>query len=573
MRKIPYGVSNFPLIRREDYLYVDKTHFIKEVEKTKTLIHLRPRRFGKSLFLSMLDSYYDLATVDKFDDLFSGLHIYESPTVNRNNYYMLRFNFSGIQNVREGDLEQGFLNKVKDGVGRFIDKYELDIHIDKSNQAADVLASLIKQFRSLKLQHKIYILIDEYDHFTNAVLAGDGEEFLALLKRGGFVRSFYEIIKENAELEVIERIFITGVMSVTLDSMTSGFNIDTNITTDKRFTDVMGFSASEVKDMLKMTFFEEGERENAVQLSLAEQGEVYEIFVDNYNGYMFSPKSDIKVFNSTLIMYFLKHYLLDKQLPESLVDKNLNQSTTTIENIVELKNPEQNYEVIRQVIQNKEVVGELQDFLDINKKFEEDDAITMLFNIGLLTIKRAGFGTVFEMPNKIIERIYYQYLSELTMKQATYHISTSRQRNALRELGEDGKIDALTKLVEGFLTHISNQNLIKFDEKYVKLIYLMLIYVTDQFKVYDEFPAGNGYIDILLEKAPASYAKYEVLIELKYIKRKETTPEVIEKKLRSGMQQIENYFQDDRISKLQNLKKFVIVFSGYEAVKVIELNE
>ena len=134
MRKIPYGVSSFPLIRREDYLYVDKTRFIKEVEKTKTLIHLRPRRFGKSLFLSMLDSYYDVASVDKFDDLFSGLYIHENPTVNRNNYYMLRFNFSGVQNVREGDLEQGFLNKVKAGAERFINKYKLNIKLEESNQ-------------------------------------------------------------------------------------------------------------------------------------------------------------------------------------------------------------------------------------------------------------------------------------------------------------------------------------------------------------------------------------------------------------------------------------------------------
>ena len=572
MRKIPYGVSSFPLIRRENYLYVDKTRFIREVEKTKTLIHLRPRRFGKSLFLSVLDSYYDVATVDIFDDLFSGLYIHEKPTRNRNNCYMLRFNFSGVQNVREDDLEKGFLNKVNDGVERFINKYELDIELKESNQAADILASLIKGFGKLKLSHKIYILIDEYDHFTNSVLAGDGDEFLTLLKRGGFVRSFYEVIKENMELGIIERIFITGVMSITLDSMTSGFNIDTNITTNKRFVDAMGFTAQEVKDVLKMTFFEEGGEDNSIQLTPSEQVDVFDIFEENYNGYLFSPRNNIKVFNSTLIMYFLKHYLPEKQLPESLVDSNLNQNSMTIENIVSLKNPEQNYGIIKQVIQNKEVGGKLQDFFDIDKGFEEDDIITMLFNIGLLTIKRAGFDTVFEIPNKIIERIYYKYLKELTLKQASYRINTRKQRAALRELGENGKIGALTSLVEEFLTQIANVNLRKFDEKYVKLIYLMLISVTDQFMVYDEFPAGNGFIDILLEKSPISFAKYQVLIELKYIKRKETTPAKIEEKFRDGVKAVEDYLQDDRISQLQKLKKFVIVFSGYEAVKVEELD-
>jgi len=571
MRKIPYGVSSFPLIRREDYLYVDKTHFIKEVEKTKTLIHLRPRRFGKSLFLSMLDSYYDLANVGKFDDLFGGLHIHKNPTDNRNNYYMLRFNFSGVQNVREGDLEQGFLNKVKDGTQRFINKYKLDIKLEESNQAADVLASLVKGFEKLELSQKIYILIDEYDHFTNSVLAGDGEEFLALLKRGGFVRSFYEVIKENAELEIIEQIFITGVMSITLDSMTSGFNIDTNITTNKRFNDVMGFTAQEVKDVLKMTFFEEGERDNPIQLTSDEQAEVYEIFVDNYNGYSFSEESDVKVFNSTLIMYYLKHYLPEKRLLRNLVDPNLNQSTTTIENIVSLKNPEQNYDLIRQIVEDKEITGRLQTFMDIDKRFERNDVITMLFNIGLLTIKGQGIRTRFEMPNKIIEQIYYQYLSELTQRKASHKLDIEKQELALEALGEQGDIMPLTKLVEEFLTHIANVNLRKFEEKYVKLIYLMLIYITDQFKVYDEFPAGNGFIDILLEKSPVSFAKYEILVELKYIKRKETTPEKIEKEFQDGVRKVEDYLQDDRINQLTNLKKFVIIFSGYEAVSVQEV--
>jgi len=125
--------------------------------------------------------------------------------------------------------------------------------------------------------------------------------------------------------------------------------------------------------------------------------------------------------------------------------------------------------------------------------------------------------------------------------------------------------------MEEFLAHIANVNLRRFDEKYVKLIFLMLIYATDQFKVYDEFPAGNGFIDILLEKSPVSFSRYEIMIELKYIKRKETTPEKIEEKFRDGVDQIKDYLHDVRISQFQNLKKFVIVFSGYEAVKVEEL--
>jgi len=571
MRKIPYGVSSFPLIRREDYLYVDKTHFIKEVEKTKTLIHLRPRRFGKSLFLSMLDSYYDLANVDKFDDLFCGLYIHKNPTKNQNNYYMLRLNFSGIQNVREDDLEIGFLDKVKDGVGRFIDRYNLNIQIEESPHAATVLRSLLKQFKKLELAHKIYILIDEYDHFTNAVLSGDGEEFLTLLKRGGFVRSFYEVIKENAELEVVERIFITGVMSVTLDCMTSGFNIDTNITTDRRFTDVMGFSAAEVKDVLKMTFFEAGEEDNPIQLTPSEQAEVYQIFVDNYNGYLFSEESEVTVFNSTLIMYYLKHYLTDKLPLKNLIDKNLNQNSATIDSIVSLKNREQNYKIIEEVIDSKVVDGALQPFIDINTKFDKNDLITLLFNIGMITIKGFDMITQFKMPNKIIENIYLQYLSELLQKQSDYILDVAKQQEAIIEVGRKGEIRALTALVSEFLTHTSGRNTQRFDEKYIKLAYMMILVFSNQFVIYDEFPALQGFNDLFIQKAPNSTARYEVLIELKYIKKGDTTDAKIEKKLADGICQIEEYMKDERLVKRESLKKYVVVFSGFDAVMLEEL--
>jgi len=252
MFKIPYGESHFETLRLQGYVYIDKTRFIEEVEKTKRLIHLRPRRFGKSLFLSMLDSYYDVNSADKFDELFKGLYIHENPTENKNNYYILRFNFSGIQNTEKSDLEDGFLNKVKAGIKSFSDRYDLDIRPKESNSAGGVLGALLNDFQMLKKPQKIYILIDEYDHFTNSVLGGDGGDFLALLERGGFVRSFYEIIKEKAELGIVERIFITGVMSITLDSMTSGFNVATNVTTYDRFADMIGFRADEVKSLLAL---------------------------------------------------------------------------------------------------------------------------------------------------------------------------------------------------------------------------------------------------------------------------------------------------------------------------------
>jgi len=385
----------------------------------------------------MLESYYDVASADKFDKLFSGLHIHEHPTQYRNSYYILRFNFSGIATVDFKTIMDGFFGKVSSAVDLFISKYKLDIEIGDHKSPAGVLNALLTAMSKLNLANKVYILIDEYDHFTNAVLNIGLDDFMALVERGGIVRSFYEVIKEKSETGIVERFFMTGVMSVSLDSMTSGFNVGTNITTKKQFADMMGFTSDEVKIILGETL--QNSLKEGIRLTDAEQDEVYEIWKENYNGYLFSSKSELKVFNSTLIMYYLQNYIEEKEHPESLVDPNLNQSGTTIKNLADLKNRDANYKVVEEIVKEKVVAGKLSTFIDVDEKYERNDFITLLFNIGLLTIKEAGARTRFEIPNKIIESIYLQYLSELEQKRLGCKIDTLEQELAIDELAEDGK--------------------------------------------------------------------------------------------------------------------------------------
>jgi len=579
MFKIPYGISNFRMIRdkQDNYLYIDKTHFIHKIEKTKYLMHLRPRRFGKSLFVDMMDNYYDINSADKFDELFSGLHIHQTPTRHRNSYYILRLDFSGIQNTEMENLEQGFLRRVKNDIENFINRYKLNIQLSNTDSPASVLDSLLKDFRASELNHKIYIMIDEYDHFTNSVLSGDGEAFLAVLRRGGYVRSFYEVIKQNVGIGVVERFFITGVMSVTLDSMSSGFNIATNITTHRDFADLMGFTTDEVKDVLSLSFTDGDEEPNAINLTTNEQAEVYDIFRENYNGYLFSEDSETKVFNSTLIMFYFKNYLPDKRIPRNLIDPNLNQTGTTIENIVGLKNSEQNYQIIEQIVGNKQIGGTLQPFINVDVKFDKNDLITLLYNIGMLTIKSFDMETQFEMPNKIIENIYLQYLSDLIQRQSNYTLEVSAQQDAIIEFGRQGKIDTLTNLVSEFLMHSKSalhtavRNTQNFDEKYIKLAYLMILANSNQFAVYDELPALQGFSDVLIFKAPNSTARFEAIIELKYIKKADATDTKIEVELNDGINQINLYMQDNRLANRENFKKFVVVFVGFEVARFVEL--
>jgi len=572
MYKIPYGESNFEKIRRENFLYVDKTHFIEKIETTSKLIHLRPRRFGKSLFLSMLESYYDVVHADKFDELFRGLYIHEHPTMDRSNYYVLRFNFSGVENITRESLKAGFLAKVEDGVKRFIGRYKLNIKMSESTSAATVLKSFFSDFEMLDLPHKIYILIDEYDHFTNSILEGDGQEFLELLRRGGFVRSFYEVIKEKSEHGIVDRLFMTGVMSVTLDSMTSGFNVATNITANEVYASMMGFTVDEVKDILSLTFSSTGKEVDKVTLTPDEQVDSLHVFRLNYNGYRFSKRSDGKIFNSTLIMYYLQQYLFRKSPPEDLVDPNLNQSSAIIENIVGLITPETNATLIREVVDEHEIEGKLESFIDIEKKFDQDDVITMLFHLGILTLKQSDYGTFFEIPNMIIKRMYLRYLTELQHRQANYRINMRPQRLAFTEIGRTGKIDKLTHVVEDILRHTSNQNAQDLDEKHIKFSYFILTHATEDFVVYDEFPSGKGYADLFIQRATPSKARYEVFIEFKYLAKNATNEASLAEKLQEGITQIEGYLTDKRLANRPDLKKYVIVFSGHEAKLVHELD-
>ena len=568
--KIPYGKSNFEVIRNENYLYVDKTRFITTLEKIDTTIHLRPRRFGKSLFVSMIESYYDIDRTEQFDSLFNGLYIHENPTPNKNNYYILRFNFSGIETSDAIAVLDGFLRKVKDGAQKFLNRYNFDIDLDFKTPAS-ILLSLLRGVEGLNLQHKVYILVDEYDHFTNAVLTNVGlKGFMDLVNRGGIVRSFYEIIKESTESGIVGKFFATGVMSISLDCMTSGFNIATNITTDERFSTMMGFTSDEVKYILSTSM--ENTYEDKVELNVTEQTEVYDIFKQNYNGYLFSERSDTKVFNSTMIMYYMKHYVEKKMHPKSLIDPNLHQKGANIRNLVNLKNSVDNYEVVEEIVKNGHTSGALSDFIDVDERYNKNDFVTVMFNMGLLTIKEVRMKTIFEIPNKIIEFVFLDYLRGMLEKKQGYNIDVRDQEKALFELGEDGKIDEITRQVSDFLQHLSIRDHTGFDEKYIKLIYKTMLSMNEQYFIYDEFQALQGFTDLILLKTPMSYAQYEYVIELKHLKKSEATASKIEKEFNNGINQIHAYMKDKRLQERPDLKQFVVIFVGFEVVRLEEVS-
>ena len=555
--KVPYGEVDFKAIRTEGYIYIDKTMYIEKLESNKKVIFTRPRRFGKSMLTNMLEYYYCINQSENFEKLFKGLYIYDNPTPNKNKYYILKFNFSGINtDPRETleNIERYFNEKVLDALRFFVSKYKLGITFDETRTAAGMLSEVLTKFSELNKENKIYIMIDEYDHFTNGMLRGNAERFLKILGDTGFVRAFYEVIKEKLEISAppIERFFATGVAPLTLDSMTSGFNITTKITNNPLFTAMCGLTDAEVKQAIEMAGVENKE-------------EVFNKMKANYDGYRFSEENDIHLFNTTLVMYYLRDLTQLGRPPKNLVDGNLAATGSKIENIAGLINKEENYKTLNELLLNGEVIANITETFELDKRFTRNDFVSMLFYNGYITIKELdGMELKFGIPNFVTEILYSSYFLELTDLADKYRIDTSSIERAIVRLGQYGEIEELAKKVQEFLFHCSVRDKENFNEMNLKHVFSMILALTSQFIVYAEYPAGQGFADMYIQKASGSLAKYEAIVELKYIKEKDAKKVNLKKLKEEAYNQLTNYLEDKRLEQKENLKKFMIIFKGFE---------
>lgn len=561
--KIPYGISDYKTIREENYIYIDKTMYIEKLENNPMSMYVRPRRFGKSLFTSMLSYYYDIKEEENFEKLYKGLYIYENPTIKKNAYYILKFNFSGMNvNASKGqeEIENAFDEKVFLACQSFIEKYELPIALENVNKVASLrLAEFFTKFRGLKKENKIYVMIDEYDHFTNGMLEGNISRFVQALGQGGFVRAFYEVIKEYAEGtdSVVDRFFATGIAPLTLDSLTSGFNIAINLSLLPNFVAMCGLSEEEVAQVVK-------------NVGLPEN--VLESLKKNYDGYRFSTMSEQHTFNATLVMYYIKNYLDNGVAPEDPVDTNLATTGNKINSFVNLGAPEKNYQKLVELITNGEVSGFLVKQFEMNNQhFDENNFLSLLFYQGYITIKEVGMRVKFCIPNYVSEVLYASYFSRLINTKKAYRVETKDIENAILEFGETGEIEPITEVVSRFLTYQSVRDKENFSEKTLKYVYSMFLSLSNQYYVYGEFPANQGFVDIFIQKSNGSKAKYEAIIELKYIS-KQMAKRVNQKKLKEeAIMQMEKYLEDNRLKEKEYLKKFVIIFEGFEKYSIQEV--
>ena len=556
MRQLPKGISNYEDIVAENRVYVDKTMYIEKMEDLadKTIMFLRPRKFGKTLFTSTLECYYDKNKADKFEELFGKTYIGKNPTPNKNRYCVLRFNFSGISTNTVEETIKGFREKVDIGINRFVTNYKLDFYNNPEMSTEGILGSTFEAFREQRRNEKIYVIIDEYDHFANELLGFKTDEFKELVAKNGKVRKWYEILKEGTE-SVVDRIFITGVAPITLDSTTSGFNIARDITKNIRFNDMLGFSTEDVKYLM-----------TEIDIPEEKQEELIPIIKENYDGYIFSNmiKSEYenyKIYNSNMTLYFLDAYQEQGQVPEELVDINILSDYGKIEAFMNLCQNMNKIELLEKIVAEEPVESELTEKFNAEISFGEKELVSLLFYLGYLTIEQNELGmSKFVTPNEVVRTIYSQYFLEYIKRKAGIQ-GKMKNGEMIKEILYEGKIDKAIETLGTFLTNLSNRDYQRFDEKYIKVIFYSICRMLGAVYVKSELEIGGEYADILIIPREKLNERYGVLLEFKYIKQEEYNkkPELLQQKLAEAKTQLERYNQTEKIQAIPNLRSYAIV--------------
>ena len=548
MKKLPYGISDYQRLIENEYYYVDKTMYIEKLENLAEpyIMFLRPRKFGKTLFTSTLENYYDIKKSEKFEKLYGETYIGKKPTKLKNSYHILKFNFSGIDTTNNETTINGFKNKVKSSIRLFVQNYGLDFYVNDNEEAENILDNLIKAFSIQKAGEKIYVIIDEYDHFANELLGFNTEQFKNLVSKNGKVRKWYEILKEGTE-SVIDRIFITGVAPITLDSLTSGFNISSDITQDREFNEMMGFTEKELTRLM--------EEQN---ISKEEQEKLLPIMKENYDGYRFSIYGKEKIYNSNMCLYFLSRYIRFKEIPEQLIDMNIASDYSKLGKMLTLCKGEEREKVIEKTVSGEGIVSEITQKFNPAIEFTEQDLISMLYYLGYLTIT----GEVFEkpllkIPNRVMKEIYSSYFLEILSKNTDLQVSESDYNVMLEEIAIHGKIDKIIEKVGEYLKNLSNRDYQKFDEKYVKLIFFCIAMNLKIFRLKSEMEVQRKYPDILLIPKDQSKGYKGVMIEFKYLKKGEEAK--LQEKQKEAKEQIKEYGEFEEIKELKNINKYTVV--------------
>ncbi len=576
-KRIPYGVADYGRIRRDNSYYVDKTHFIPLIETSPYfLFFIRPRRFGKSLWLSVLQHYYDVNRSEEFTELFGETYIGKNPTKERNSYLVMFLNFS-LVNPDIRYVEESFAENSRSEIGAFLRRYK---RFFTAEERQDIL-SLTKtedklrqifQYASVK-GLKTFLIIDEYDNFSNNILTTAGQKAYHNLTHGsGFFRYFFNLLKgvTAGQISGLTRLFITGVSPITMDDVSSGFNIGTNISIDSRFNEIVGFTELEVRTMLSH-YYDAGELPISVNESI-------ELMQEWYNNYYFSKNAAQPMFNSDMVLYFILKTTGEKRLPDYLIDQNVRIDYGKLRHLMTIdKRLNGNFSELKSIIETGEVVSDIVLSFPIEQLLQRDNFISLLFYFGLLSFAGEKSGRpLLRIPNLTIKDLMYSYIREGFKDVDIFRLDIWELSNLLADMAYKGEWQA----VFNFLTaEIKKQTSIRDylnGEKVIQGFLLAYLNVTQFFLLWSEKEMGGGFADLYLEPFLSRYPdmQYGYLIELKYIPSKGFTDDKLQGVISTAQAQLEKYVSDARIQDVTSkvpIKKLLLVYKGWELIYQEEL--
>lgn len=571
IKQVPYGVSDFVTVRERNLYYVDKTMYLSLLEQQPdSLFYIRPRRFGKSLFISMLQAYYDKAMSDRFDSLFGGLWVHEHPTPLRGRYQMLYLDFSQVG----GDIDQistHFEEYCKVKLDGFMRKYqneypEVVVKVFFEIQTVSGKLALIRD-NAGALRIPLYLIIDEYDNFTNIVLNEKGEEvYHAITHASGFYRDVFKKFKG-----MFERIFMTGVSPVTLDDLTSGFNIGWHLSMNPKFDKMLGFSTEDVRAML-LYYKEVGmlPAESDVEVMLTEMKPWY----DNYCFAKECLKQDARVFNCDMVLYYIRQYMDSGHSPERMVDPNTKTDYNKLKKLLQLDRLDGDRRgVIRRIVEEGQIITEVEESFPAKDLTNPNIFPSLLFYYGMLTIKGTyGSQLILCIPNNNVRKQYYEYLLEGYNEYSGIRISSLL--TLFTRMSFDGQWrEALQYIADAYKNLSSVRDSIE-GERSIQGFFMAYLSLNDYYITAPELELSHGYCDFFLLPNLTHYqSRHSYIVELKYLPKKDFEAKAAEQ-WQQAVEQIDSYARAPRVEALRQgtqMHKIVMQFSGWDLMRMEEV--
>ena len=541
--KLPYGLSDFKRVKIENWYYIDKTRFIEEIENEQSfLFFLRPRRFGKSLTISMLEYYFDIYYKEQFEAIFHDTYILKNPTPLKNSFYLLRFDFSAVDIT---DYERTFRTHLNLRIDSFCDKYDIPL-IDVENPISKLEALFIY---CTKHNLPIYILIDEYDNFVTKLLISDMDAYKNLVtSKNAIYKEFFTMLKVGTT-GAIKKMFFTGVSPLALYDVTSGSNIGKNISLDENFNDMVGVTKNELIEMID--FYGLGEQKEHIVSRCDEW----------YDSYRFHKDIEHTIYNSDMILYYFDSMIRKNREPDDLIDVNVRTDYSKLKFLVYTNQKlNGNFELLNNLILGNNVTTtKIKDNFSAFELANEDNFKSFIYSLGFVTIEKYRIALNLKIPNQTLKKLLAEFIHYAYKDFEDYSMKTEVLNNTLLDLAYDKDLKVFHYIGEVIKNSTSIRDYID-GENFVKAYLLAYLNLNTFYELKSEVESNKGYIDILLDPIKEE-VPFGVIIELKYIKRSEPNYEAtLKSRVAEAKKQLNQYDLGERYLKI------LLVFRGWELV-------